>query len=157
MNTLTQTPAERRAAEAEIKTLIERYASVHQKLVVAVRRWLQKQLPTAHEVVYEYRDFFVISYSPSGHGYEGILGLNAGADGVKLFFNNARALLDPAKLLSGSGKLVRSMPVESAKTLKQAEVMEMIEAAIALNTVPFATEGKGTVIVRLTTAKKKRK
>jgi hypothetical protein len=41
--------------------------------------------------------------------------------------------------------------------LKQAEVMEMIEAAIALNTVPFATEGKGTVIVRLTTAKKKRK
>ena len=64
----TQTAAERRAAEAELRRLIVQFAPAHERLVGAIRRWLQKRVPTAHEVVYEYRDSFVVSYSPSGHG-----------------------------------------------------------------------------------------
>jgi hypothetical protein len=37
-----------------------------------MRRWLRKRLPTANEVVYEYSDFFVISYSPDEREYEGV-------------------------------------------------------------------------------------
>ena len=50
----TQSAAERRAAEAELSSLVEKYAPEHQRLVAAMRRSLQKRLPTAHEVVYEY-------------------------------------------------------------------------------------------------------
>jgi len=54
---------------------IAKFAAAHLRLVSAMRRWLRKRLPTAHEVVYEYRDCFVISYSPSERGYEGVLAI----------------------------------------------------------------------------------
>jgi hypothetical protein len=72
----------RRSAEAELRRLIAKFAPAHQRLIGAMRRWLRKRLPTAHEVVYEYRDFFVISYSPNERGYEGVLAIRASANGV---------------------------------------------------------------------------
>jgi hypothetical protein len=62
-----------------------------------MQRWLRKRLPTAHEVVYEYHDFFVISYSPNERGYEDVLGIRASANGVRLYFNRSKELPDPAK------------------------------------------------------------
>jgi hypothetical protein len=49
----TQSAAERRSVEAQVGALIARFAPAHERLVGAVRRWLRKRLPTAHEVVYE--------------------------------------------------------------------------------------------------------
>jgi hypothetical protein len=43
-----------------LRTLIDKFAPAHLRLVGAMRRSLRKRLPTAHEVVYEYRDCFVI-------------------------------------------------------------------------------------------------
>src|SRR6266581_8053909 len=100
----TQSAVARRSAEAQLRTLIAQFAPAHQRLIGATRRWLRKRLPTAHEVVYEYRDFFVISYSPNEHGYEGVLAVRASADGVKLYFNRGKELPDPEKLLQGASK-----------------------------------------------------
>ena len=69
----TQSAAERRSAEAEVRALIAKFAPAHLRLIGAMRRSLRKRLPTAHELVYEYRSWFVISYSPNEHGYEGVL------------------------------------------------------------------------------------
>jgi hypothetical protein len=52
-----------------LRALVTRFAPAHQRLIGAVRRWLRTLLPTAQEVVYEYRDCFVISYSPNERGY----------------------------------------------------------------------------------------
>ena len=74
----TQSAAARRSAEAQLRTLIAKFAPAHLRLIAAMRRSLRKRLPTAHEVVYEYRDLgFVISYSPNEHGYEGVLAIRA--------------------------------------------------------------------------------
>jgi hypothetical protein len=152
----TQSAVERRSAEAEVRTLIDRFAPAHLRPIAAMRRWLRKRLPTAHEVVYEYRDWFVISYSPNEHGYEGILGIRASADGVKLFFNYAKELPDPAKLLQGAGSQCRSIDVEGASTLARPEVACLIDEAIARNPVPFARAGRGSVIIRSTSAQRRR-
>lgn len=151
-----QSATERRAAEAKLRELYDRFAPEHLRLIGAVRRWLQKRLPTAHEVVYEYGDFFVISYAPSEHGYEGVLGIRANGEGVKLFFNRAKELPDPAKLLKGSGKLVRSINVEAASTLARPEVVSLVDEAIAGNPVPFAPTGRGPVVIRSTSASQRR-
>src|SRR5262245_35497814 len=84
----TQTASARRSAEAELRTLINKFASAHQRLIGAMRRWLRKRLPTAHEVVYEYHNLgaVVISFSPNERGYEGALGIRADEDGVRLYF-----------------------------------------------------------------------
>src|SRR5437870_4266842 len=144
----TQSAAARRAAEAEVRALIDKLAPAHLQLIGAMRRWLQKRLPSAHEVVYEYRDFFVISYSPNEHGYEGVLAIRASANGVKLYFNRGKELPDPAKLLRGAGSQTRSIDVEGASTLARPEVAGLIDEAIAGNRVPFEVAGRGSVVIR---------
>ena len=151
----TQSAVARRSAEAQLRTLIDKFTPAHLRLIGAMRRWLQKRLLTAHEVVYEYRDCFVISFSPNEHGYEGVLAIRADADGVKLYFTRGKELPDPAKLLQGSSQ-TRWIHVEGASTLARPEVARLIDEAIARNRVPFARAGRGSVVIRSTSAKQRR-
>lgn len=150
-----QPAAARRSAEAALRALIAEFAPAHLRLINATRRVLQKRLPTAHELVYEYRDWFVISYSPSEHGYEGVLAIRANASGVQLYFNRGKELPDPLKVLRGSGSQVRSIDLEAASTLARAEVVRLIDEAIARNRVPFARTGRGPMVMRSASAKKR--
>jgi hypothetical protein len=152
-----QSAVARRSAEAQLRTLIAKFAPAHLRLIGAMRRWLRKRLPTAHEVVYEYRDFFVISYSPNERGYEGVLAIRASANGVMLYFNRGKELPDPAKVLQGSGNQTRSINLEGASTLARPEVARLIEEAIARNRVPFARAGRGSVVIRSTSAQQRRR
>ncbi|MCX6953079.1 MAG: hypothetical protein NTV51_13075 [Verrucomicrobia bacterium] len=151
-----QSAAARRAAEAELRALVVQFAPAQVRLVGALRRRLKKWLPSAHEVVYEYRDCFVISFSPNQHGYEGVLTLRGSAEGVRLYFNFGKELPDPEKLLQGSGGQVRWMGVEGASTLARPAVARLIEEALARNRVPFARAGRGSVVVRVTSARERR-
>jgi hypothetical protein len=141
-----QSAAARRAADAELRRLVARFAPAHQRLVGAARRSLRKRLPTAHELVYEYRDWFVISFSPNERGY-----------GVKLYFNRGKGLPDPERLLRGSASQVRWVHVESASTLARPPVARLIDEAIARNPVPFARTGRGPVVIQSGSAKKRRR
>jgi hypothetical protein len=152
-----QSVVERRSAEAQLRTLNAKFAPTHLRLMAAIRRRLRKYLPTAHEVVYEYRDCFVISYSPSERGYEGVLVIRASAIGVRLYFNRGKELPDPAKLLQGSGNQTRWVNLEGASTLARPEVARLMDEAIARNRVPFARAGRGSVVIRSTAAKRRRR
>lgn len=154
----TQSAAERRSAEAELRTLIDKYVPTHLRLIAAMRKLLRKRLPTAFEVVYEYQNLgaVVISFSPSEQGYEGVLGIRADAKGVKLFFGRGKELPDPEKLLQGSGGQVRSIDVEGASTLARPAVARLIDEAVARNKVPFAKDSRGPVVIRSAAAKKRR-
>ena len=153
----TQSPAERRSAEAEVRGLVARFAPAHEGLIGTARRALKKRLPTAHEIVYEYRDCFVISYSPDDRGYEGVLALRASADAVQLYFNRGKGLPDPEKLLQGSGNQTRWILLEGASTLRRPAVASLIEEALAQNRVPYARTGRGPLIIRSTSSKKTRR
>ena len=155
-----QSATARRLAEAELRLLIAKFAPAHQyqhqRLIGATRRRLRKRLPTAHEVVYEYRDCFVISYSPSERGYEGVLAIRGSADGVKLYFNQGKGLPDPGKLLRGSAN-ARWILLEGASTLARPAVARLMDEAISRNRVPFARTGRGPVVIRSTAAKSRRR
>ena len=151
-----QSAVAQRSAEAQLRTLIGKFAPAHVRLIGAARRSLRKRLPTAHEVVYEYRAWFVISFSPSEHGYEGVLAIRADADGVKLYFNRGKELPDPETLLQGSAN-ARWIDLEGASTLALPAVARLIDEAIAHNRVPFARadhRGGGPVVIRSASAKK---
>jgi hypothetical protein len=153
----TQSAVARRAAEAELRALIDKFAPAHLRLIAAMRRRLRKRLPTAHEVVYEYRDLgaVVISFSPNDRGYDGVLAIRASADGVKLYFNQGKELPDPGKLLQGSSQ-TRWIKMEGASTLARPAVVSLIDEALAQNRVPFERAGRGSVVIRSTSAKKRR-
>ena len=153
---MPQSAVARRSAEAELGKLIDKFAPAHQRLIGAIRRWLRKRLPAAHELVYEYSDSFVISYSPNEHGYEGVFAVRGNANGASLYFNRGKELPDPAKLLRGTGKQTRSIQVDRASTLARPEVACLVDEAIARNPVPFARNGRGPVVIRSTLAKQRR-
>jgi len=152
-----QSAAERRAAEAELSSLVEKHAPEHQKLFAAMRKSLQKRLPAAHEIAYEYANqgAVVVSYSPNEHGYNGVLAIRCSADGVKLYFTQGKDLPDPEKLLKGSSQ-TRWIAVEGASTLTRPAVAKLVDEAIARTSAPFAADGRGSVIIQSTSAKKKR-
>ena len=152
----TQSAVARRSAEAQLRALIAKFAPTHLRLIGAMRRWLRKRLPTGHEVVYEYRDCFVISYSPNERGYDGVLAIRASADGVKLYFNQGKELPDPGKLLQGSSQ-TRWIKMEGASTLARPAVVSLIDEALARNRVPFAGAGRGSVVMSRSTSAKKRR
>jgi len=152
----TQSAVERRSAEARLRGLVAEFAPAHQRLIGATRRRLRKRLPTAHELVYEYRDSFVISYSPNERGYEGVLALRASANGVRLYFNRGKGLPDPEKLLRGAGSQTRWIHLEGASTLRRPAVARLVDEAIARNRIPFARTGRGPVVIRSEVAKRRR-
>jgi len=150
-----QSAVARRAAEAELRRLITKFSPASQRLIAAIRRSLRKRLPTAHEVVYEYRDCFVISYSPNERGYEGVLAIRGSADGVKLYFTQGKGLPDPEKLLRGSAN-ARWIQLEGPSTVARPAVARLMDEAIARNRVPFARTGRGPVDIRSAAAKPRR-
>ena len=59
--------------ESQLRSLIAKFDPEHQRLIRAVRSALRKRLPTANELIYDYRTFFVIGYSPTENGIESIV------------------------------------------------------------------------------------
>src|SRR5689334_22303031 len=151
----SQSAAERQLAEAELRSLVAKFTPEQHRLVAAVRRSIRKRLPTAHEIVYEYSGAFVISYSPNERGYEGVLVINGSANVVRLYFGNVKALPDPEKLLQGSGGKARWLQIEAASTLARPAVARLIDEAIARTRIPFERTGRGSIVIRSTTAKRR--
>ena len=151
-----QPAADRRAAEAALRTLVGRHAPAHVRLVAAARKWLRERLPTAHEIVYEYRDCFVISVSPTPQGYEGVFALRGSVSAVQLYFNQGKGLPDPAKLLKGTGKLVRFLDLERPSPFANPDVLRLVDAALARNLLPYPRDGQGSLLIRQTVAGQRR-
>ena len=154
---IPQSAVARRSAEAQLRLLTATFAPAHQRLIGAMRRWLRKRLPTAHELVYEYRDCFVISYLPNEHGYEGVFAIRASASGVRLYFNRGKGLPDPGKLLLGAGNQTRYIDVEGASALARPAVARLIDEALERNRVPFARTGSAPVLILSASTKKRQR
>jgi hypothetical protein len=119
-----------------------------EKVFRSVRAALRKRFPTANELEYDYGHSFVISYSPTENGIDGIVALSARADGVFLYFNQGPKLSDPNKILQGKGKQTRFVQLETAGHLEDPDVEAFIAATIKNAKIPFAAKGKGSLIVK---------
>ena len=81
-----------------------------------MRRALRKRLPSAHELVYDNYNFFVIGYSPTERPSDAILSIAAGANGVGVCFIRGAKLRDPKKI----PRLRQSDPVPSSRVSRRA-------------------------------------
>jgi hypothetical protein len=142
-------------AERQLKGFIEKFEPSHQTLIRAVRKALQKRFPTAHELVYDNYNFFVIGYSPTERPSDSIFSIAARADGVGLCFIHGAGLPDPKRLLLGSGKQTRFIRLESASELARPEVEALMKAAIARSKTPLPDAGRGKLIIRSVSAKQR--
>jgi hypothetical protein len=142
-------------AEKQLTAFIDKFEPKHRSLIRAVRSALRGRLPTAHELVYDNYNFFVIGYSPTERPSDAILSIAAGANGVGLCFIHGAKLRDPQKILLGSGKQTRFVRLESADVLSRPEVEALLAAAVAQAKTPLRPTGKGTLIIRSISAKQR--
>ena len=143
------------AAERQLRGFIAKFAPADQKLIRAVRARMRRRLPTAHELVYDNYNFFVIGYSPTERPSDGILSIAARANRVAICLFHGAKLPDPKRLLVGSGKQVRFLRLESASTLAHPDVEALLAAAIARSKVQFPAKGRGRLVIRAVSAKQR--
>jgi hypothetical protein len=141
-------PNQDTAPEAQLRSFNDRFDPKHQKFIRSIRAAVRKRFPTANELAYDYSSFFVIAYSPTDRGIDGIVSIAARANGVYLYFNQGPQLPDPKKLLLGSGRQTRFIRVETARQLAHPDVESFIAAAIDHASVPLPSKGKGSLIIK---------
>src|SRR5436190_16905404 len=91
-------------AEQQLRGFIAKFEPKHQRLIRSVRRVLRHRFPTAHELVYDNYNFFVIGYCSTERPSDCVFSIAAAANGVGLCFMHGARLSDPKKILVGAGK-----------------------------------------------------
>jgi hypothetical protein len=141
--------------ETQLAGFIAKFDRSHQAVIRAARRLLRKRFATAHELVYDNYNFFVIGYSPTLRPSDAIVSLTAGANGVGLCFIRGATLADPDGLLLGSGRQTRFIRLESANVLTRPAVERLIAAAIAQARTPLPASGRPELVIRSVSAKQR--
>src|SRR5580658_1428362 len=134
--------------EQQLAGFIKKFDSKNAALIRSVRKVLRERLPTANELVYDNYNFFVIGYCSTERPTDCVLSIAAGANGVGLSFYYGASLPDPHKLLLGSGTQNRFIRLESAATLANPGVEDLIVAAIAQAENPLPDRGRGKLVIR---------
>jgi Domain of unknown function (DU1801) len=72
---------------------------------------------------------------------------------LNLGFNKGTLLKDPDKLLTGTGNLIRHIPVETSKDYRNKRVKDLIKSAVdfAINDMDKPTKSKGKIISKIKT------
>ena len=138
--------------ETELASYFAKYKPPVAKLGKALRAKLRARLPGLSEVVYMYENqhSLLISYSPTGRGYDAPCSIALYPSGVKLFFGQGALLSksDPNKLLQGSAKTVRFVVLNSVADFDRAEIQALMDAALKLAKVRLDASAKGSVIIK---------
>ncbi len=148
MKAVVTNPGSARKAEQQFRRLIAKFEPKQQTLIRAVLKALRKRFPTANELVYDYSNSLVIAYAPTETGSFAVVALSAGADGLRLVFNNGPTLPDPKKILLGSGRATRFIWLGSVKDLTRPEVRALLAAAMSRAKIPLPKTGRGRLIVK---------
>jgi hypothetical protein len=163
MKTAQKTPAARGkdreapslSAEKQLASFVAKFSPPNQTLIRAVRRDLRRDFPTAHELVYDNYNFFVIGYCTTERPSDCVWSIAAGASGVSLCFMQGAALPDPQHRLLGSGKQTRFLRLETADVLQTPAVQTLLAAALTHSKTPLPASGRGTLIIRSISAKQR--
>jgi hypothetical protein len=116
--------------EEQVQGFIDKFDEKNQALIRSVRKALRKRFATAHELVYDNYQFFVIGYSPTERPTDSVLSMTADANGVSIMFPYVGAKMpDPHKLLQGvaqavAGKWAREDGDPGSRT--EAEIAEEV-------------------------------
>ncbi|MBL8841261.1 MAG: DUF1801 domain-containing protein [Planctomycetes bacterium] len=146
-------------AATQLAEFFAKYEPAIARLGKALRTKLRARLPGLTEVVYWYerQQSLVIAYSPTEQGYASVCTLSLYPEQVKLFFAGGPQLAkaDPGKLLQGSGKLVRFVPMAKASDLDRPEIEALLAAALELAKVRPAAGAKGALVLKAESQKKR--
>lgn len=140
--------------EKQVFGFIKKYPPTYAKLIGQVRAFLRKRYSGANELVYDYGSSLVIAYGYVEHGAGCMVSMAAKADGLRVYFNQAKTFKDPHKLLKGSATQVRYIDVAAVADLRDKRVEDFFRQAEAAVPSP-AKPAKGQTLIKGAAAKQK--
>ena len=141
--------------KAQLSALLSRFPPEIVALVNRCLPKLRRAFPGSYELVYDYPNSVVVSYSMSERGYEAIVAVAIFPGWVKLYFD--KSLPDPKGLLEGAGAKVRSVTLKSASELDRGDIHTLLKAAIKHSGVKFPRTGSTTMVMKSESKKRKPK
>lgn len=143
--------------KADLDRFIARYSPEIAALARAALAKMRKRLPAAHQLVYDNYNACAVGFSPTERASDVIFSIALYPRRVSLFFLQAKPskLEDPDELLQGSGNVVRFIPLDSAAMLDSAPVKRLIAQALERAKVPLSATGKGKLIIKSISAKRR--
>ena len=141
--------------EDQLEKFLARYTPEIAGLARAALAKMRKRLPGAVEMVYDNYNALVIGFCPGERPSEVIFSIALYPRWVNLFFAHGKSLRDPEKLLKGGGNRVRNIVLESAGTLDDPRVRDLIEEAVERAPVPFDSAKKRKLMIRAIAAKQR--
>jgi len=131
---------------AQFAELLSRFPPEIVTLVNRSLPKLRRALPGSYQIVYDYSNSVVVSFSMTERGYEAIVAVAIFPGWVKLYFD--KSIPDPKRLLEGSGGKVRSVTLEAASDLDRGDIHALLKAAIKHSGVTFPRTGSTRMIFK---------
>jgi hypothetical protein len=139
----------------KLDEFIAKFTPEVQKLARAALRKMRKRLPGAVQLVYDNYNALAIAFSATDRRSDIVLSIALYPRWVSLFFMHGGALVDPQKLLRGSGKTVRHIVLADASDLEQPPLEALIAAAVERADPPIDPSRRARAVVKLALKKQR--
>jgi hypothetical protein len=132
----------------EHRAFLEPYGPAITKLVIAARKLVLEEAPSAVELIYDAYSAVSAGYSFTGRPSECFLYVAAYTKGVNMGFWAGTSLPDPDGLLEGTGKRSRHVKIRDLADVQRPALRALIRAAIEIADRPEGAAPKPESVVR---------
>jgi hypothetical protein len=141
--------------EKQLNSFLAKYNPEIASLARRALTKMRKRLPGSLEMVYDNYNALVVGFVPNERPSDAIFSIALYPNYVVLFFLQGGSLPDPRRRLQGSGKLVRSVRLESAATLDDPEIISLMNTALHRARVPLDPKQPRRLIIKSISAKQR--
>ncbi len=142
-------------AQAQLDGFIDKYSPE----VAADARWalafLTARFPAATRLVYDNYNALAIGFGASDRASDAILSIALYPSYLSLFLLDGASLPDPGGILEGGGSRVRHVKLRPVSRLETAEVLALMDAAIAAARIPLPNGSEGPLIIKSVSAQQR--
>ena len=144
------------SSKAQLDAFLAKFTPEMAKSTKGVLAAMRKVCPGAIELVYDNYNALAIGFATRERVKDAWFSIAVFPKWASLFFFKTLPLTDPKKLLKGSGTTTRHLVLtEGAKTLASPGVRALIAQALAKAGHPFASGGKGRIVIKSVSAKQR--
>jgi hypothetical protein len=141
--------------EAQLEGFIDKYPPEIAATTRACLAKMRQRLPGAAVLIYDNYNSLAVGFGPSEKPSEAIFSIVPYPRWILLFFLQGARLPDPHGLLKGTGKVVRSIRLESAEDLDKPAIGELIAVALQNAKRPIDPKAQGKLVVKSISVKQR--
>ncbi len=141
--------------ETQLIAFMGKYTPEIQSVAEAALAKMRTLVPGAIELVYDNYNALVIGFSSTERASDAIVSIALYPRWVSLFFLNGASLPDPARILKGSGNVVRHIVLHDASDLDAPPVRVLIGAALNAAPTPFDPTARRPMVISSVSARQR--